>query len=246
MRLVDPYAVRLKTSRETILFAASQRVGGHDPQEDYFLNFNDECFVLADGIGGLPQGDVAAKFACETAIWAFKHVRQHRYYWLDKKLFMKRIFRTTNMAIWQKKREAGFEAGIMTNLMVCIVGAKQYWLGLAGEGSAWLIQTGSMKKLTPEASSFPDSRPQVLGEKRLGLVPLYQTGTLAPGDVCIMASAGCGNYLAPTDLEISATVTGNSIDDVTRAVTSLLDAASANGSKEDMTAVIIKRVVNGK
>jgi serine/threonine protein phosphatase PrpC len=245
MRLVDPYALRLKTSRETIIFAASQRTGEHEVQEDYFLNFNDECFVIADGIGFLPNGDRASQFACETAIWAFKHIRQHRYYWHDKKLFMKRIFRTTNMAIWQKRREKEFAQGIATNLLVLIVGAKQYWVGVAGEVGAWLLHGGSMKKLTPESGARKDSTEHVLGAQRLGLVPHYNTGTLSLGDVMVIASAGCGNYVTPLDLQTSAASVGETVDDATRAVTMLLEAAEVNGSTDNMTAALVKRTQTG-
>lgn len=241
MRLADPYALRIKPSRETVVFAAGQRNGAQAVQEDYFLNFNDECFVLADGVGNMPHGDVASKFACETAIWAYKHIRQRRYYWQDKKLFMKRIFRSTNLAIWQKQREVGFEEGLATSLMVLIVGAKQYWLGSSGPSSAWFVHGSTMTKLTPEMSTY-EAYKDVLGIRRLGLIPMYKTAPLDPSDVIIMASTGCGNYVTPMDLQTCASSVGISAESASSAVTGLLSASEINGSKENMTAVIVKRI----
>lgn len=245
MKFADPYALKLKPSRETIIFAASQLPGKERTEEDYFLNFNDECFILADGVGNLPGGAIACKFACETALWAFKHIRQHPYYWLDKKLFMKRIFRSTNMAIWQKRRERGFENGIAANLMVFIVGPLKYWLGVAGDSSVWLLRSGLMKKLTPDVPTFEKNKQQLLGMKRLGLVPTFHTGTFRPGDISILATSGCGNYVTPSDLQTCASEVGDTVEDATRAVMNLLTAAETNGSKENMTAVIVKRIRNG-
>jgi len=242
MRFPDPYALRMKSPRETILFAASQLTGGQALQEDYFLNFNDECFVLADGVGTRPHGDVASKFASETAIWAYKHIRQHRYYWLDKKLFMKRIFRSTNLAVWQKQREAGYEDGLATSLMVLLVGAKHYWLGVAGDSCAWLIHNGSTHKITPEVNAFSGAKPDVLGNRRLGLIPFYRAGAFSPGDVLILTSAGSANYLTPLDIQTSAASVGSTLEEVTRAAEALLHASAVNGSKENMTGVIVKRV----
>lgn len=242
MRLADPYALKIKPPRETIIFAASQTPGGQKTQNGYFLNFNDECFVMADAVDTFPHSAVAAKFACETAIWAYKHIRQHRYYWLDKKLFMKRIFRSTNLAVWQKKREAGFEGGMATGLMVLLVGAKQYWLGVAGPSSAWLAHGGTMTKLTPETDVFGGGARDVMGIRRLGLVPYYKTAELGEGDVMIMASAGCGNYLTPMDLSTAVSRLGNTAESAASAVTSILSSAEENGSMENKTCIIVKRI----
>lgn len=242
MRLPDPYALRLKVPRETVVFAAGQTPGNKRVQEDYVLHFNDECFVMADGADIFPHGDVAAKFACETAIWAFKHIRQHRYYWMDKKLFMKRIFRSTNLAVWQKRREAEFADGLATSLLVLIVGAKQYWLGSAGDSSAWLLHRGVIRKLTADRSVFQDAAPDLLGIKRLGLIPHFWTGEFAPGDMILLASAGCANYVMPTDLQTCAASVGNTADDASKSVAALLDASETNGSTDNATAVLVKRI----
>ncbi len=244
MRLADPYALKIKPPRETIVFSAGQLIGDQPIQEDYFLNFNDECFVLADGLGSMPNGEVASKFASETALWAYKHIRQHRYYWQDKKLFMKRIFRSTNLAVWQKQREAGFEEGIATSLMVLIVGAKQYWLGCAGPSAAWLVHGSTLTKLTPDAGAFDESNKHVLGLRRLGLIPMYKTAALSSSDVLIMTSTGCGNYLTPKDLQTAASMVGDTAESASSAVTSLLTASKMNGSHDNMTAVIVKRIAS--
>ncbi len=243
MRFPDPYALRNESPKETVLFAASQLTGQQELQEDYFLNFNDECFVLADGVSSLPHGETAAKFACETAVWAYKHIRQHRYYWLDKKLFMKRIFRSTNLAIWQKHREEGFTDGLATTLLVLMVGPKHYWLGSAGDSSAWLSRGGDIRKLTRDKPAFQAIPGQALGIRRLGLVPEFVTGTFSHGDVLLLATDGAGDYITGSDIQASVSRTGSTTDGVTDAVVSLLTAAHTNGSEENMTAVIVKRVV---
>lgn len=242
MRLPNPYALRREPTRESLVFAASQRPGNCTTQEDFFMNFNDECFVLADGVGTMPHGDVAARLACETAIWGYKHIRQHRYYWLDKKLFMKRIFRSTNLSVWQKRREHGFEAGLETTLTVCMIGSKTYWLGYAGETCVWLQSSGSITKLTRDSDPFETEKRTTLGVMRLGLIPDYVTGPLSDDDVLLITSLGCGNYLTPSDIQSGMGLAGDSVEDATRAVESVLASAERNGSTENMTAVIIKRV----
>ena len=242
MRMVDPYTLRMRQPREVLIFSASQIKGEQETQEDYFLNFNDECFALADGVGSMPNGEYAAKFASETAIWAYKHIRQHRFYWLDKKLFMKRIFRTTNMMIWQKRRENEFQEGLATTLMVAMVGSKNYWLGTAGDSTAWLVHSGAIQKLTKEENPFDPHAKKLLGMKRLGLIPDFVSGQFNEDDVLVLATDGCANYTTPQDLLSSVSLTGTTVEDMNNAVTTLLKSAATNGSKENMTAIMIKRI----
>ncbi len=242
MRFPNPYALGNELPKETILFSAGQSTGARDTQEDYFLNFNDECFVVADGVGSLPHGDVAAKLACETAIWAYKHIRQHKYYWLDKKLFMKRIYRSTNLAVWQKRREEGFEKGLATTLLVLMVGPKHFWLGNAGDTSAWLCHDGEIRKLTRDKTEFQEIPQFALGIKRLGLIPDFLTGPLEAGDMLLLTTDGVGDYLTTQDMQAGFTATGTNVTDISGAVTSLLSAAHTNGSEENMTAVFVKRM----
>ncbi len=242
MRLPNPYALRREQPQEALVFAASQRLGGAPVQEDYFMNFNDECFVLADGNKDMPHGDTAARLACETAIWGYKHIRQHRYYWLDKKLFMKRIFRSTNLSIWQKQREHGFTEGLSTTLTVLMIGSKTYWLGYKGETCAWMLSGSAVTKLTRDSAPYDTSKRRMLGIQRLGIVPEYVTGPMKAGDVLMLTSAGCGNYLTPSDIQTGMGLAGNLAEDAARAVDAILSSAATNGSQENMTAVVIKRV----
>lgn len=242
MRFPDPYALRREEPKETVAFAASQRQGEADTQEDYFLNFNDECFVVTDGVSLLPHGEVAAKLAAETAIWAYKHIRQHRYYFLDKRFFMKRLFRTTNMAVWQKHREEGFTDGMATTLLVLMVGAKNAWVGNAGDSCAWILKNGVVKKIAGDKKDFASVPPRALGLKRLGLVPAFAVMPFDKGDVLLLATDGASDYLTPSDIQAGMMAAGTTVADITAAVTSVLSAAQTNGAKENMTVCMVTRL----
>lgn len=242
MRFPDAYSLRRQVSRETIIFSAGQLPGKPQLQEDYFLNFNDECFVLADGVGRLPHGEIAAKLACETSIWGYKHIRQHPYYWLDKKLFMKRIFRSTNLAVWQKRREKGFEGGLATTLLVLMMGAKNYWIGHAGNSSAWLYSGGIITKLTRDDTDAKGKLLKAVGFARLGLFPQFISGLFGSGDVMLLTTDGVGDYLTEKDMKKHFAACTDTMESVSSAVTGMLACAFDNGSDENMSAVMIKRL----
>jgi len=241
MRYFDPQTSRLPQPKTTVVFAASQLQGSRETQEDFFINFNEECFVVADGVGGMPHGEVAAKLAAETALWGYKLIRQRRCYWLNKELFIKRIFRSTNLAVWQKRRERGFTDGLATTLLVCMIGEKNFWIGHVGDSSAWLFRD-SVTKLTKDDLDSYGRLTKVVGVQRLGLIPQFVSGAFREGDSILLLTDGVANFLTEKDMTEAFIAAGTTTESMTDAVALLLSAAERNGSTDNMTAVLIKRV----
>lgn len=243
MAILDPHFVKFQEVKTKLLFAASQLQGEREMQEDYFVNFNDECFVVADGVGGMPHGEDASKLASETAIWAYKHIRQHPYYWEDKKLFMKRIFRSTNLAVWQKQREFGFEEGLATTLLVCIMGEMRYWIGSAGDTRAYIMETYLMRELTTDDLDKQGRLTKAVGFQRLGLKAQFATGVLKAGGIMLLATDGVTKYLSHSQIEDVLLHIGDTTESLTDGVMRLLKEAQKNGSTDNMTACMMKRVL---
>ncbi len=242
MKFVDPLAFKTKQPKQSVLFAGSQLQGVKESQEDFFINFNDECVVVTDGVGGIPHGDVAAKLAAETAIWGYKHIRTRPFYWSDKKLFLKRIFRSANMTVWQKRREYGFEAGLATTLSVAMIGEQNIWVGSVGDSGMLLFRDGLIDILTPSDVDDMGRLTNALGLKRFGLVPHIAVEKFLPGDILLLATDGVLNYVSEDQLRATFEVSGNSIDSLTTAVVHVLKTAQENGSQDNMTACMIKKI----
>ncbi len=242
MKPVDLLLLKYSQPKDTILFASAQLRGDRPRQEDSFVNFHDECFVLADGVGGMPHGDVASKLASETAIWGYKLIRQRHFYWQDKKLFMKRIFRSANMAAWQKQREKSFSDGLATTLMVLMMGTRTFWLGSVGDTSAFLYRNGTMKKLTIDDVDEQGLLTKALGTSRYGLVPQFITDESLPDDVLIFLTDGVAGYVPPRKIKQIIEKTGATKQSLSEAAEALLKEAQGSGSSDNMTAALVKRV----
>lgn len=242
MKFVDPLAFKTRQSRQFILFAGSQLQGKPEKREDHFINFNDECVALTDGVDGVPHGDIAAKFAAETAIWGYKHIRERPFYWAKKILFLKRIFRSSNIAVWQKRKEFGFEEGLATTLSVAIIGAHALWVGSVGDSGILLYRNGLIDVLTPPDVDEIGRVTIALGIKRFGLVPHIAVEKFIPGDTLLLATRGVLNHINEDQLRATFEVSGRSSDSLTTAVVHLLKTAKENGSGENMTACMIKKI----
>jgi len=241
MKLPDLLALRFKEPKTFIEYGASQLIGRRTRQEDYFVNFNDECFIVADGVGGSARGDVAARLACDTALWAYKLVRQRPFYWNEKKEFMGRIFRSTNLTVWKKQQDRGF-AGLATTLDVVIVNNRNYWFGHVGDASIYLYRSGKLNKLTVDHANKYGELTKYVGIRRLGLGPQIESGRLQPEDIILMITDGITNALAPqsisTLLEKIAALNQAPVD----FIATLLKHAQEANDGDNMTACVIRRI----
>ena len=157
---------------------------------------------------------------------------------------MKRIFRSTNLAVWQKRREKGFEAGLATTLLVLMVGANNYWIGHAGNSSVWLYRKGSVQKLTRDDTDTMGVLTRAVGFARLGLFPQFVSGVFGANDILLLTTDGAGDYLTDSDMKKYFQACGDTAKTASAAVTGLLACAFENGSDENMSAVMVKRITN--
>lgn len=224
----------------SIIFAAAQLQGTRETQEDYFVNYNDECFVVCDGAGGLPHGEIASKLACDTAVWAYKLVRQRRTYWKDRKLFLKRIFRTTNITLWQKQREEGFDDGMATTMLVCIVLDRRFYIGSVGDSSAFLVRNGSMTKLTTDDSNDSGNLTKSVGMDRYGLAPSVVTGSFIAGDYLVFATDGVTRLMDADICLGSLAGVDQSASKLSEAAVSILTYVRDRGETDNMTLCLLK------
>lgn len=242
MKFVDPIVVQMRKVKDSVVIAGSRLVGNGKKQRDYFTIFRDECVVMADGHCDTVHGDEAAKLAGETALWGYKLIRQRPFYWADRRLLLRRIFRSTNMTIWQKRREKGFETGLTTTLAVVVIGGVKFWVGTAGDTRVLLYREGLIDILTPTDVDKNGELTRVLGVKRLGLVPHVTVEKMLPRDIILIATSGVIDFLDEEQLRVTFEVTGDTEESLTNAITHLLRTAEENGSYGSLAACIIKRI----
>jgi serine/threonine protein phosphatase PrpC len=242
MKFVDPITVQMRKSHNSVIIAGSQLMRVGKPKRNYFYIFRDECIVVADGCRDIVHGEDAATLVGETAVWGYKHIRQRPFYWADKRLLLKRIFRSSNMAVWQKHREKGFESGLTTTLAVVIIGGHKFWVGTAGDTKVLLYREGLIDILTPTDVNPKGELTRVLGFKRLGLTPHVVVEKMLSRDIILIATAGVVDFLDEEQLRATFEITGDTHDSVTNAVVHLLRTAEENGSTGSLTACVMKRV----
>lgn len=150
--------------------------------------YGEECFVLSSSDARSPHAKGSASLACETALWTFRLERQRYYIWIVKEKLLYRIARSTNIRLWQKRREDGFAAGLSASLIAGIVTEKNFIMGYVGDGCAYWYQNG---EVTPIAAAKGDRQKVAamrLGVERYGIQIATKSLVMYDGDTAVFVS----------------------------------------------------------
>lgn len=229
----DDFFVKPKPAkpRDVILFAGKG-----------FSHFTDECFIIADGFSGLPHAKEAENLTTETALWAYKVVRQRPFYWKEKLPFLKRIFRSTNLRLWQKRRDPGFDAGLASALMVLIVIQDYFWLGSAGNCNSFLYRDGLIDILT-KRDVEDGMMTKAVGFARKQLIPTMHSEKLLEHDTILLATDSVTDFVNEDEMRSIFEEVGMTQESLKIAVDKLCEVAKAAGSRDTMSACIVKRII---
>jgi serine/threonine protein phosphatase PrpC len=208
-----------------------------------FVHSKDECFIIADGVESLPHAKEAEKLTRETALWAYNVVRQRPFYWGDKLKFLKRIFRSTNLTLWQKHRDPGYDAGLGSALMVLIVIGDYFWLGSAGNCNSFLFRDGLIDILTPRDVDDEGMLTKAVGFARHQLIPAMHSEKLLEDDIILLTTDSVANYVSEDQMRGIFEEVGTTHESLRTAVDRLIKTAKAAGSRDSMSACLVKRIV---
>lgn len=117
--------------------------------EDCFLVDNENgVYAVADGMGGLPYGEVASQFSIEIITQLINDTVA------GSDLSMEDWFEAVQHFVSEKGRKIAPRSGIGTTLTVLrILANKQIQIGHCGDSAAYVIDSESIERITPSHSS---------------------------------------------------------------------------------------------
>jgi serine/threonine protein phosphatase PrpC/predicted Ser/Thr protein kinase len=104
--------------------------------------------VMADGLGGHGNGEVASKMAIECAIATFQRMNPVN----SPKQIIKQIFDTSNLEIYEAGMKDRSEGRMATTLSVCIFRDKELFIGHVGDTRIYLVRMEDIRRLTDDHS----------------------------------------------------------------------------------------------
>jgi serine/threonine-protein kinase len=167
--------------------------------------------ILADGVGGIGNGDVASRTAAETAIDVFRESKPEA---TPADVF-RQIYETASSKIYQVSREKGRMA---TTMLTSIFREDKVNIAHVGDSRAYLIRAGKIRRLTSDHSytslqvklglllerNAMTSPHRSTLTRALGFDPICRYDLLAepmqPGDVILQCSDGLYGFVLDEEI----------------------------------------------
>jgi serine/threonine-protein kinase len=176
-----------------------------EPEDFYVGQSLGSIAALADGVGGIGNGDVASQLAVNTAIGVFKESKPD----MAPADIIRQIFEAASVKILQASNEKGRMA---TTLITSIFRHDTVTLGHIGDSRVYLIRAANIKRLTTDHSytslqvklglllerNAMTSPHRSTLTRALGFEPVAHydilTETLQPGDFILQCSDGLYSF----------------------------------------------------
>ena len=203
--------------------------------------------AVADGVGGLPGGDIASREAisavADQSLWLAAR---------DPQAALERAFALANRRVRDAGR--GQRSPMATTLVAALVREGRVWLANVGDSRAYLFSGGRLEQLTrdhslvaeqvragtisPEESGSSNRRHVItrcIGVDETVEPDSYGPVALRSGSVLLLCSDGLHGTVV--DAQISALLFSGTADSMAR---TLVDAANLAGGPDNVSVVLLK------
>lgn len=104
--------------------------------------------ILADGVGGQGQGEVASRLAAETALRTFQELEEAT----APKQALWQMFNAANVAVYDQGMDHRDEGRMATTLTISLLRNDEVTIGHVGDCRVYLVQDGRIRQATADHS----------------------------------------------------------------------------------------------
>lgn len=203
--------------------------------------------VVADGMGGHAQGQVASAMAVARLVEAYYQDGDN-----DISHVLERAVYLANEAVYGAGKKIEYK-GMGTTLVAVVLKGKRAMIANVGDSRAYLYSQGSAQQITTDHSEVQELVAQgLLTSEQAEVYPYRNIITraigvfadtlpdlfeieLSPGDAILLCSDGLSNLV--DEPELADAVMNHSAMDAAR---KLVNLANARGGTDNVTAVVVK------
>jgi protein phosphatase len=208
-----------------------------------------ECFVVCDGLGGAPAGEVASRLAADAFIAAWSSSELVA---VDTRQRLQLAVHEANAAVYRASRSSVELEGMGTTLVGLVAHAGWAYVGNVGDSRCYRLRAGVLKQLTEDHTLAADMvrqgllDPAYAGEVSERNILTRAVGTAArveadvtcdelhPGDRYLLCSDGLWSTVPGSDL-VTALTSGVAQSAARR----LVDLANEHGGPDNATALVV-------
>ena len=210
--------------------------------------------VVCDGMGGAAAGEVASQMAVDILHEAFKNADLGGTVRAEPDVIgvLETAINKANEAIFRKGAESKEHQGMGTTLTASIILGDSLYLSQVGDSRGYILRKGKLVQMTRDQSligqlieegTLTEEQAEKLGGKNIILQALGVEETLKiaskrydtlRGDLLLLCSDGLSGLVPDPQMEEIL----NGEPDLQKAGKKLIDAANANGGKDNITVIL--------
>lgn len=250
--IVNDDSERASTIQTLFWYGVTDTGKVRERNEDNFAIFefvNKTLFIVADGMGGHEGGEVASRIAVETAC---KLVQEEHVLRADNLDLVERAVQEANLRVREEGASRGSDMG--TTLCVALVENDVAYVANVGDSRAYWIENGSLSQITTdhslvaklvaagkltkeEARNHPKSNLlfRTIGNDETVTVDTFRV-PLKKGGTLLLCTDGLWGDVADEEIQWVCAQEQDSV----AAGDWLVDIATENGGKDNITAVVVK------
>lgn len=241
----------LRVSRST--FHAISDIGcGRKKNEDYWACLEEQgLYVLADGIGGAPAGDLASKMGVDTFLEAMERGLSLFFPQpnLEQALSLLRYaLKTANDVVYEKSRSQKNFRGMGTTLSALyFLDASQVLMAHVGDSRVYRFRKAILQQLSKDDSVFAKKQlcgkkkfiykrflTKALGQKR-GIFATVEKHQYDPEDLFVLCSDGLSDCLQVKEMQ---QILGQD-SQIHRKTKALVDSVIEREGQDNITVILI-------
>jgi len=205
--------------------------------------------ILADGVGGHGDGEVASQLACSKARQAFTEAKVG----CTPNQLLYQMFNNANLSVYDQGMKQRMEGRMLTTLTISVMRHNEVAIGHVGDCRVYVVQGNRIRRVTSDHSyagvqlklglitvaDAMNSQFRSVLTRTVGQEPMiradYLSLSVSPGDFIIQATDGLWCYL--TENEIYEIVSKQKPEDACREMISL---AERRGGEDNLTVQVLR------
>ena len=220
-----------KNEIKTIEYASKSVQGKRGNLEDSYGNYKKELFIVADGVGGHPFGEVASKIAVETAISTYETSNIK-----SKKLLLQNMFTSSEQAIQDEGKNNPDHINMGTTMLTAIMTSKSVVFANLGDCRAYIYSAKELLKITDDDRDTAGDLIKALGVFNDSTIPKIIEKKTKKGDLILMCSDGLHDFVSDKVINNILSSSAN----LQNKADGLIEAALQFSSTDNITVSLIK------
>lgn len=201
-----------------------------ETNEDAFGHYVDEFFLVADGLGGLPAGEIAARLAIKTAINVYKKGKD-----------IKQALEAANKEIYRLSQKDPTYFGMATTLVGAAVKGESVFIANVGDSRAYLVASEKISQISIDHGLGMGIVTRALGDDPKVKVDIFKK-EFKRGDLLLLCTDGLTNTLSDEQIVSILNDVGRTKRELVQKAKQLMVETNQAGGFDNVTVCLVKRV----